>query len=127
MNPSVYTYFSTETEHASAKLSARNINAVATGDFTVKLSAPMICGISDFENVTAETPDFDRQAYVYTGVYHTNVTGTTERLNKRLFKLLNGKINLLGVTVGIPQGSCQYLKFTKVGNQGHLATLTDKP
>lgn len=123
----VYTYFSTETDFPTTKLSARNITAVTTGDFTVKLSAPMICGISEFEDNTVEYVDFERKAYVYTGAYLTNVTGATSRLNKRLFKLLEDKINLLGVTVGIPHGSCQYLKFRKVGDQGHIATLSDQP
>ena len=127
MAQTVYTYFSTEDIYPSAKLSARNIATVAAGNFSVKLSAPMICGISDFENITAEVPDFDRKAYVYTGVYITNVTEATRHENKRLFKLLDGKINLLGVTVGIPHGTCQYLKFRKVGDQGHIATLSDKP
>lgn len=123
----VYTYYSTETEFPSAKLSAHNINTVAAGDFTVKLSAPLICGADIFEDQSAEEPAFILRPYIYTGDYNHNIAGVTQRENKRLFKLLEDKVNVLDVRVGIAEGSCQYLKFTHVGNRSHVATLSNLP
>jgi hypothetical protein len=123
----VYTYYSTETVFPTAKLTARNLNTVRTGDFTVKLSAPMICGFGNFEDETAEVPTFIRQAYVYTGVYIRNIDGATRRENKRLFELLEGKVPIIDIKVGIEHGSCQYLKFTRIGEEGYVATLSDLP